>query len=396
MNDENHSALQKPEKPEITNDKFLWLISNGVSILFLVLLALMWYRINTIYQPREGQLTDDAKVTKELDRYNLDSTTRIPTGVFINTFRFKGASEVALTGIVWQTYLVGEHDHIKRGYIFPEEVDALVETTVAYSKTINNKQTIGWYFDATLNQPFNYSKYPLDHKVVWLRMWHKDGWGSDNDNDNSVVLVPDLSSYDSTGLHDTFGLDKDKTNYALGGWTINETFFDYKSIQYGTTWGIRYPADLDTQGFPDLRFNIVIKRKYFNAAVTNFMPLLIVAVMLFASLMLVTQDKKRADAYGFTISNTISTAAGLLFVLIVSHVQLRQEFPGADIVYIEYFYILMYFIILGIIFNTYMFGQGRLRRYNRDNIIPKLVYWPLIFGTAIIITLVMFQDTLLT
>jgi len=369
---------------EPKSNRFWWSLSIGISTVFLVILILMWSHINTSYRPNTEQLTSEAEAEQRLSSYNLNPPpTTIPTGVFIETFRFKGASEVALTGIIWQTYIIGKHDHLKRGFQFPEEVDSFGKITQVFSITNGNKQVIGWHFDASLYQTFDYSKYPLDHKTVWLRMWPGDAW-------KNVLLTPNLSAYTATGLQDIFGLDIE--HMALGGWEIEETYFDFQTIKYGTNWGIRDEADPNPYGFPDLYYNIVIKRNYLNAAITNFMPLLTVAVMLFAAFMLVTDDKQKANSSGFSISNTISTAAGLLFVLIISHVQLRQAFPVSGIVYIEYFYIVMYCIIVGIIFNVYQFGQGGLRYHNLDNIIPKLLYWPSIFGVAIIITLIVFQD----
>ena len=43
-----------------------------------------------------------------------------------------------------------------------------------YRRRQGSEEVIGWYFDVTVRQAFDYSKYPLDTQDVWLRLWHKD------------------------------------------------------------------------------------------------------------------------------------------------------------------------------------------------------------------------------
>ena len=92
-----------------------------------------------------------------------------------------------------------------------------------------DEELIGWYFEASLRQPFNYADYPFDHKTVWVRMWA-------NDFSNNIVLVPDFDSYDATGLDDIFGIEND---IVLGTWEREDTFFDYYLSSYTTNFGIQ-------------------------------------------------------------------------------------------------------------------------------------------------------------
>ena len=69
---------------------------------------------------------------------------------------------------------------------------------------------------------------------------------------------------------------------------------------------------------------------------------------------------------------------------------LKRKFAGTSIVYIEYFYILMYALLVIATANTYLFSirspiWRNVIMYN-DNIIPKVAYWPAVFGSMIIIT----------
>ncbi|NIO79302.1 MAG: hypothetical protein GTN53_02015, partial [Candidatus Aminicenantes bacterium] len=52
----------------------------------------------------------------------------------------------------------------------------------------------GWYFDVTVRQYFDYSKYPLDFHSVWLRIWPKNFL-----YDDILFPVPDFDSYKPVG-----------------------------------------------------------------------------------------------------------------------------------------------------------------------------------------------------
>ena len=250
----------------------------------------------------------------------------------------------------------------------------------AYRRPDGDGQVIGWYFDATLRQPFDYSRYPLDRHEVWLRMWHADF-------DRNIVLIPDLGGYDSTREGETFGVDRE---IVPGGWAINETLFEYKVGGYDTDFGIaNYVGQRD---FPELYFTVVVSRGFVNAFVINLVSLMVVAGLLFSVLMMTTADPERVAAFGFTTAAVIGTASALFFVVLLAHIQLRQQFTGGGVVYLEQFYFTIYFAILAVTINEYVFttgGSGRayaLVRY-RDNLVAKAAFWPSILVVLTLITL---------
>ena len=81
---------------------------------------------------------------------------------------------------------------------------------------------VGWYFEVTLRQSFNYKKYPLDHKTVWIRMWPRNFL-------KRTLLFPDFAAYSSTELEDAFGFD---TDIVLGNWEIEETLTSNPDVSY--------------------------------------------------------------------------------------------------------------------------------------------------------------------
>jgi hypothetical protein len=110
--------------------------------------------------------------------------------------------------------------------------------------------------------------------------------------------------------------------------------------------------------------------------------------------MTVTAEPKKRDALGFNFTGVISIVSALFFVVMISHIQLRQKFSEDGIVYIEYFFLLMYFLMIMLIINTYIFSKGKITSTNfiikNDNLLPKLYFWPVTLGVMVVVTLVKF------
>ncbi|MCG8412659.1 MAG: hypothetical protein MI746_00435, partial [Pseudomonadales bacterium] len=247
-----------------------------------------------------------------------------------------------------------------------------------YRRREGNSEVIGWYFESTLRQPFEYDDYPFDHKTVWVRMWPRDF--ADN-----ILLIPDYGSYDATGTNDIFGIEE---SIVLETWERENTFFDYKIASYDTNFGI--PEYIGQHGTPELHYNFVIKRKFGNAFIIYLLPLFLVASLLFSALLTVSDDEDLSLRHGFDTSVFIGGSSALFFVVLLAHIQLREQFPGTNIVYIEYFYILMYAMLVLATANTYLFRHRaamwlKFIHYD-DNIMVKLAYWPFVLLSLILIT----------
>jgi hypothetical protein len=121
------------------------------------------------------------------------------------------------------------------------------------------------------------------------------------------------------------------------------------------------------------------------------LPLFLVATLLFAALLTISDDGELSERLGFNTSGFIGSCSALFFVVMLAHIQLREQFAGSSIVYIEYFYILMYALLVAATANTYLFSlrPGRwcgLILYD-GNIIVKVAYWPVVLACLILITL---------
>jgi hypothetical protein len=370
-----------------------WVLSAIVSAVLIAVLLSLWIQLNehVIDHP---QLIDERSTLAYLQEHwedpvvakagHIEPTQKIKTGIFIQSLKFFNSSEVHMTGYIWQRYRNGLHDDLipgpgEVGFILPDRVDSGFEPQEIYRISLAQEEAIGWYFEATVRQPFDYKTYPFDHKTVWVRMWHKQF-------SRNIVLVPDFEAYEATGVDDIFGIEE---KIVLDAWARENTFFDYQLANYSTDFGIT--NFVGQHGFPELHYNFVIKRKFENAFIVYLLPLFLVATLLHAALLTITGKAELVDRLGFDVTGFIGAVSALFFVVMLAHIQLREQFAGAGIVYIERFYILMYLLLVLATANTYLFSLKPRPAYKfilyGDNILVKVGYWPVVLGCLILITL---------
>ena len=201
----------------------------------------------------------------------------------------------------------------------------------------------------------------------------------------NLVLTPDFDAYPATGLGDTFGIEE---SIVLGEWNIDDTYFDYQLANYNTNFGI---TDYVGQtGFPELRFNVQVRRQFHDAFLVNIVPLAVAAALAFGTVLTVTRLEDMWDRLGYNVTAVIATISALFFVVVLAHIQLRQEFPGAGVVYFEYFYFLMYLVLLAVAINAFVVStrparEGALGELG-DNLVMKLAFWPVILAAAVVVT----------
>lgn len=373
-----------------SNHAMYWLLSILLSAVSIGVIGYKWSLVQRIHGTEINVVRNESELEKLLEaRDTVEFTSgqqpyRIPTGFFIQSLAFITPSDVNITGYIWQKYPEDFPKEINKSFVFPEEVNSgstKLNMVYEYAGEQNGKkyQVIGWYFDVTLRQSFDYSKYPLDFLTVWIRLWAKDFR-----NDDRVIFVPDFKAYTSSG-EKTFGLDMD---IVPGEWKIDETFFSYNNMPYDTDFG--FFTKVKDHKYKEFFINLGMRRKFINAFVINLVPLFVVALLLFAQMMTVTGTKDLAEKFGFSTSGAIATCSALFFVVLLAHVQVRKQFSGSGLVYIEFFYLIMYIVILMTALNAYIFSLGKLKRFNliyyRDNFIPKVAYWPIVLWMMAIVT----------
>lgn len=350
----------------------LWAGTGLVSVLLAAGILLLWSFALAHPSDLEGSTAayDRAGVERHLGDYDEQARAqgspparRVPTGVFVKSIDFQSSTNVAVTGYVWQRYRKGEHDGLTRGFTLPEADEPTIEKL--YDRDRGDEQVIGWSFSANLRQHFAYDRYPLDQQDVWLRLKHAD-------LDGNAILVPDFDAYRLMDPRSRPGLDRD---LVLPGWDVEESYFDFRPHRYNTNFGLDgFPALRDT---PELYFNVDLRRQVLGPFVSHVVPILVVAAMLFAILVL-SSPSTPSSLFGFTAMDVVLGCSALFFVVIFDHISLRESLASSTVMYFEYFYFLTYLALMLVVVNAILFAADRpiaLVRF-ADNLLPKLVYWP--------------------
>ncbi len=357
----------------------LWWLSVLTSLVFVLGIVATWYFFVTSgsrIDERDVRVLDGAMANaiwrQHEGRFPGNSTSiTVPTGVFVQSVRFTGANNVVLTGYVWQRSIAGI-DGLP-GIIFPEAEEISIEP--AYESA----GVKGWYFETTLRQQFDYSRYPFDREDVWIRLWP-------GRFDQRFVLMPDFASYTDLRPWTKPGLERD---FVLEGWTVEDSYFSYRTNRYNVNLG---QPGFRSDNSLELYFNIGLSRNPVSPFVADIIPLLVVSFLVFAVLMISTRHEERMGILGFSTSAVLAYCAALFFVLIVSHVHLRETLAGQGIIYMEYFYFVMYFAILAVSTNSLLFSSSASLPaiHYRDNLLVKQSYWPVLTAALFAITLSVF------
>ncbi len=365
-------------------ERTVWTISSLISLILLSCIAYVFYFVDTRYEPNQEQLSHQEKVTEYLTGVlgedGLNQYAQIPTGVFLQSMHFKSANQVHVSGYLWQTYTKGEHDGITRGFTLPESVDSSIEQV--FTRDVDGKEIVGWYFESLILERFDYSDYPLDNKTFWLRLWHKD-------IDKKVLLVPDLTSYASTELADQFGID---SQIVLPGFKISESFFSFRNNPYDATLGLS--TQIFNEGKPELYFNIAMKRHFLAAFLTHMLPIILVTLIAFALCLNMNTCSTRRAANQSSATGMISSCAGLIFVIVLLHMSLRRTTIDGEIAFLETLYLL---VISTVTFLAYIaVGVGNpegwvaktLKVGYHNNIIAKACFWPVFLLMVLLLSII--------
>jgi len=365
------------------HERNLWIISISITLFFLMIIAVMWYVIDNRYTPSPNQVSSSKELNEKVQfikSANPKELIFIPTGIFIQSFEFLTSDTVQVSGYVWQKI---NNSDLKKGIIpgiiFPE-AKSKTEMYKAYDLDFDQYRVIGWHFHGvTLLQSFNYSNYPFDIQSIWVRMWPRDFY-------NNIILIPDLKAYDSTNPGDVFGLEE---NIVKQGYEFKETYFDMPIIQYDTNFGL--PNFLKKNNSLELYFNIIVKRHLINAFLIHLLPIVVIWCILFATTMIITNDEHFAQRVGLSTMQIFIALGGTVFSVILMNNNLRSAYEDQPVLYLEYFYLMTYFIIMLVSYDAYMITtRSYYHKALKHNLLPKTLFWPVILAMIIIITLLEF------
>lgn len=394
----------------------LWIISTAITLVFVIALVRLWSLSDGLppaSPPNNVKLKTKADITTFEEQHNkiskmlqLDKPAYIPTGVFLKSSEFSGANNVTVSGYVWQKYYFdtnisefkdreslcnyqnGKEEYIDtlpktKGVVFFEAVESAIEFNCAQASYVTQNSegyvTIGWYIKLTLRQPFDYSKYPFDKNVIWLRMLHSEFA-------KNVVLTPDNDGYSL--LYDSAKSGVDTQSFVLPGWNLTGTYFSVMNSFYNSNLGME---SFTGQFSPELYFNIEITRMFLDPFISGITPVVMIVLVLFIVLFASSNDEKVAGKFGFNAIAVFAILPGLLFSVALWHSGLRTTLASTQISYFECFYITCYFLIALVGLDSLILSSHykvKLLRYE-DNLVVKLAFLPLMAAMLFLATLAM-------
>jgi len=373
-------------------NRVAWIAVAGGSVAGILIITGLWTAAAqhpTPPAPDDQPILSSADLaTFERHWTEISSNPRFePIGMFLQSVEFQSANNVTISGIAWQRFGVADCDAALAAepeprFFFPEaDPGEELQLTLAYHQCneARAEELVGWRFRALLRQDFDYLLYPFDPQELWVRLLPLEF-------DKNVVLVPDLLSYDRTARESMPGLDRE---LILPGWDLVGSGFAYRRRAYNTDFGIdNYVGQTD---FPELVYTVTLRRSFLGPFVGKVIPLGVAAAMLFCMLLLGTRKKKYEGAFGFSAMEVVLGAAALFFVVIFDHSALRDDLATTKPFYLEYFYFVMYLALVGVCGNAIAFAmeRGAVVRF-RDNVIPKMLFWPVYLGAIAGITMAIF------
>lgn len=335
---------------------------------------------------RDVNCMKDEQVKLAQETPNAESPLFITTGVFIQSLEFTSANNVVVTGYVWQKYPADLPEFVERGFILPEGDEEIYyrEDDASYHREQNGEEVLGWYIHTSLRQTFDYGKYPFDRQDIWLRFWHLNF-------DRNVILTPDFEAYgikEWPHKTETFmGLERD---FVLERLALERTYFNYHYNNYNVNFGVdNYQGQ---SAFPELYFNVGVKREVLDAVVAYLIPMFILILMSFGVQLIVTQIPDKMSMHGISTTGLIAYYASLFFIGILAQLDVRRTLNAPGVVYLEYFYFMLYAILLLQTINSIIFAAtddvGFLEY--KDNLYPKVIFFPLTMGLMYVITAFLF------
>ena len=420
--------------------KYLWAMSILASTVMVFGLIWFWLVIGTTRQikgPDETLIVNRTELNELLERTDEELEIRhhsapikVPTGILVKNVKFGGVNEANVAGFLWQKYPLDLPEDFPRGVIFPDALDPEgVTIDEVYRFVEGDTEVVGWNFRVALRQSLSYSQYPLDRERINIELWplslghgftagggdeeetesetdtpeepavvvvtENDDGGEDSsataaasvaeeeDHPESgaaesqtygVMLVPDLDSYEFSIPLKKPGIAED---IHLEEWDVTHSYFSYVQDPYNTNFGSRYTG-VQRELTPDLFFNIGLRREVVSPLIAHGVTILVVLGLMFAVLLVPAESSY----------NVLTYAAALFFVVVISHVGLRGELAVGGVVYLEAFYLALYALLLfSSLSGLLMYSDIDIPHFNAEDMLPRLLYWPLYLAIILLVTL---------
>ena len=369
----------------------LWIIAAEITFLFIIEIGFIWrlydQRPMFDYASNETVISDINSINTFVNQTNgetevlhEDKPIYIPTGLFIRNIEFKDGRLIGLNGSLWQKLDTILHKDVEPGVMFPDlSTDAEAYTMeLAYDRIEEGHRIIGWNFRLNILNKVDYKLYPFDRKDLKINLRH-------NTVGKNIFLIPDADAYESLIPSTNPGLNK---GIPIVGWDFMGSYFSYEYKNLNTNFGLQHFQR--QRNLPELSFNVVLSRKIIGALIAHILPLFIILLMLFG--VIIIFSKTDTTISGYNTFGVINSCAAFFFVIVISHIDLRNTLEIEMVTYLEYLYFIVYIYVLMVTVNALFFSATKDYLFvdYKNNYLPKLLFWPAFMFACILITILLF------
>jgi hypothetical protein len=354
----------------------LMIFSVTLGVYFLVGILWIWYLVFSNPElNHQTVLVNEAGVQHALepmhtafDSFSAPHPQEVPTGILIENLTM-GSQSIKISGYLWQNYPLDFPEEAINFPQFTDQIGTLVNEEV-YRYIRDNRQIVGWFFSSEVQQRFENQRYPLDQAIIKIQI-------EPSKLSEDYILAPATLDYDYMGPGFKPGL---ANNLRVRGWNIRNSFFTYDTAGYGTNFGLFRQIPKDE--LPNLVYNVRMTRDILSPIIAYCIVIYIVVMQIYGISVL-----KIENSY-----QVLSIAAALFLVVAITHNSFRETVAVNGVVYLEYYFILLYLTILATSINAIMWAADigvPLLSY-RDNLLIKIVFWPLFLGISLFFTMLRF------
>lgn len=353
-----------------------WTTSILLSVVLIIGIGQIWLvsmKYSSDHDRAIFPVINQQAVAREIRDYNLRASEHLTappltilTGIYIESMKFLGPSDLQIVGSIWQKYDIERHRGVERGIIFQGAAKLRMSEPVVLAQ--GDSELVRWQFSGEWRFKHYYMRYPLVKDVFGIGLFPRD-------IDDNILLLPDVDSYPYLVPSQLPGLSPD---VFLLGWRITNTYFELHPWQRNTTFG--RPATLKNEALPELYFSSEMEKVFINSVISSLTPLAIAMTITFIVLLISSRDKARLDALRTGVGFDIGICTSIFFVVVLSHIGLRANIVSDEVFYLEYFYLLMYCNLLWVCFHSILSGLDHsvLEKWT-FGVSAKKVYFPINF-----------------
>jgi len=111
---------------------------------------------------------------------------------------------------------------------------------------------------------------------------------------------------------------------------------------------------------------------------------------MFLIVLISTKSSRESEWLGFSASSTVAGLSALFFVVGINHADLRQALQSPTIMYFEYFYFVVYVMLLYVAVGSIRIAKQSVIEGRDENFVATLVYWPALSIVLFVLTFKVF------